>query len=416
MSKSRADEPAAPSLVGDDPASRDPAGEPASKTAGIGTNEPPVATVRMPDLPLWDTLERKGGLVSFDAEITARCNLDCRHCYINRPSGDREAARRELSAAEILGIADQAARLGALWCLLTGGEPLLRPDFPEIYIGLKKRGFLVSLFTNATMVEPEHARLLATYPPRSLEATVYGATAAVFDGITRRAGSHRAFLRGLDLLQGAGLKVGLKAVIMRSNIREFAEIARFCRERSAGRWRFDPVLHLRYDRDERRNADIRGERLEPGEIVALEKADPDRFESMTKRCDALIQPGFAGRTCAHLFHCRAGLNNFTLGPDGTFRLCSALNHPDCVLDLRVAPLEEAVRRFVPRVRGLESRRPEFYDGCRVCPIVNLCLNCPAHADLETGALDGVSDYFCRVARARREALEKVPGRPNFTCS
>ena len=54
--------------------------------------------------------------------------------------------------------------MGALWCLLTGGEPLLREDFAEIYLGLKRLGLLVSVFTNACLVTPEHVELFQKVP------------------------------------------------------------------------------------------------------------------------------------------------------------------------------------------------------------------------------------------------------------
>ena len=65
--------------------------------------------------------ERK--VFSFDLEVTARCNNDCPHCYINLPAGDREAMGQELTLAEIDRIADEAVALGAVWVLITGGEP-----------------------------------------------------------------------------------------------------------------------------------------------------------------------------------------------------------------------------------------------------------------------------------------------------
>ena len=67
---------------------------------------------------------------------------------------------------------------------------------------------------------------------------------------------------------------------------------------------------------------------------------------------------------------------------------------------------------MPRVRDMRSRDPEFLETCRKCPIVNLCLWCPAHAHLECGAMDRRVDYFCRVAHARAAALGytgPVPG-------
>jgi radical SAM protein with 4Fe4S-binding SPASM domain len=73
-------------------------------------------------------------------------------------------------------------------------------------------------------------------------------------------------------------------------------------------------------------------------------------------------------------------------------------------DLRTGTLQEAWENTVPRVRDLRSKNPEFLNTCRKCPLINLCLWCPAHAYLETGAMDTRVEYFCRVAHARAAAL------------
>ena len=133
-------------------------------------------TIEIQELPLWEKLKAKRTPISFDIEITARCNMNCAHCYINLPAGDHEAQTKELAVEEILRIAREAVGMGAVWCLITGGEPLLREDFPEIYMGLKRLGLLVSVFTNATLINEEHIALFKKYPPRDIEITVYGVT------------------------------------------------------------------------------------------------------------------------------------------------------------------------------------------------------------------------------------------------
>lgn len=366
-----------------------------------------TASRRLPEIGLWDKMRERRGLISYDHEITARCNLNCRHCYINLPAADAAARARELSLKEIGRIADEAVSLGAVWCLLSGGEPLLREDFAEVYLLLKRKGLLLSIFTNATLVDKDVVRLFKAYPPREIEVTVYGATEGTYEKVTRKKGSFRAFRRGLELLGENGLGVRLKAMALRSNFEELPAIARFCRERTRDFFRFDPFLHLRFDRDEARNAEIRAERLTPEEIVTLEESDRDRFRQLEENCDKLIVGEFEHLTCRHILHCGAGLRNFTLGYDGTFRLCFSLWHPDCTADLRETGLREAWMEIVPRVREMESGRKEFLDGCRVCPIINICLWCAANAFLETGELDGPVDYFCRVAHAREKALRKT---------
>jgi radical SAM protein with 4Fe4S-binding SPASM domain len=190
-------------------------------------------------------------------------------------------------------------------------------------------------------------------------------------------------------------------------VHELSEIASFCRHRTKDYFRFDPFLHLRFDADHKKNADIKSERLSPEEIVAIEQADSERFGALEKNCDKLICPQLAGASCDHLFHCGTGSGSFTVSYDGFFRLCSSLWHPDCICDLKKITLKEAWQDFVPRVRGMRSASKEFKEKCRVCPIINLCLWCPAHAYLETGRLDEPVDYFCQVAHARQEALENA---------
>jgi radical SAM protein with 4Fe4S-binding SPASM domain len=367
------------------------------------------STLEIQQFPLWDKLKGKRVPLGFDLEVTARCNNDCRHCYINLPAGDRAAQARELTLAEIARIADQAAELGAMWCLITGGEPLLREDFADIYMALKRKGLLVSVFTTAQILTEDHLRLFRQYPPRDIEITVYGVTRETYERVTRRPGSFDAFRRGLNRLLEGGMKVRLKAMALRSNVHELPEIARFCRERTKDYFRFDPLLHLRFDGNPERNEEIRAERLPTEEIVALERTDQERFQSLEKNCEKLIMPELALTGCEHLFHCGAGNGSFNVSYDGLFRLCSSLWDPECVYDLRSGSLADAWQNFVPKVRDMRSNRKTFLETCHACPIINLCLWCPAHAHLETGELDGAVPYFCEVAHARAKALQEAIG-------
>jgi len=364
-----------------------------------------LTTIEISDFPLWAKMKEHRGLLSFDLEITARCNNDCRHCYINLSAGDRLARSREVTLQEIGDIADQAVALGAVWVLISGGEPLLRDDFHEIYLLLKRKGLLVSVFTNATLVRDEHVALFRKYPPRDIEITVYGSTEGTYERVTGRSGSFAAFTAGLNRLLECGVNVRLKAMAIRSNYHELPAIADFCRAHTKDYFRFDPQLHLRFDRNEERNLMIKAERLTPEEIVALERADKERFASLQKGCDILINEEFTHKSCDHLFHCGLGTGSFNVGYDGTFRLCSSLWAQEAIYDLRQGTVREAWEQFVPKVRDMRSRRPEYLENCRSCPIINLCLWCPAHAHLETGKLDSPVEYFCRVAQARAAAIQ-----------
>ena len=365
-------------------------------------------------------MKRSRSILSFDLELTARCNNNCRHCYINLPATNQRAIRRELTIHEIDEIASEAVSLGALWCLITGGEPLLREDFSEIYLNLKRKGLLVSLFTNATLISPEHIKLFKKYPPRDVEVTVYGVTRSAYEQITRKPGSFEAFTRGIGLLMDSGIPIRLKAMALRTNLHEMAEIAEFCNSRTYDYFRFDPFLSLRYDGNERRNREIIAQRLAPEEIIMLEKSDRKRFEVLKKRCEdipemsklpliPLNHPLEKGERDDRIFTCGVGIGSFTLGWNGFFRLCAPLHHPDCIYDLRKGNLTEAWQDFVPTVRDMRSSEGNFANSCTSCDMTNLCFCCPAHAYLETGILDQPVELFCRQAEARvRELSLDVP--------
>ena len=363
-----------------------------------------VSSLKLPGFHLWEKVKGKRIPLSFTLEITARCNNDCRHCYINLPAGDRKAKTQELSPKEILEIAREAVSMGALGCTLTGGEPLLREDFAEIYLGLKRLGLLVSVFSNACLVNPGHVELFRKYPPRDLEVTVYGVTPETYEAVTRRPGSFAAFRAGLDGLLNGGVKVRLKAMALKTNAHEVAEMARFCRKHTRDYFRFDPLLHLRNDGNPKRNEEIIAQRLSPEEIVALDQSDPERWPALQKNCDKLIVSEVCHTGCDHLFQCGAGLKSFMVSSIGVFRLCDSLCHPECVYDLRQGRLREAWEGLVPLVRERRSRNMEFLEKCRSCSLMNLCMWCPGNAHLETGRLDAWVEYFCRVAKARAQAL------------
>ncbi len=366
-----------------------------------------VTKEAIPNLPLWDRMKAKRSLVSITLEITARCNNDCLHCYINLPANHKEAQAAELTIEEIDRIANESMELGALWCLISGGEPLLREDFKEIYLLLKRKGLLISVFTNAATITQEHIDLFKKYPPRDIEVSVYGVSEETYEKVTRKPGSFKRFMKGLDLLLKNDIKVRFKAMALRSNVHELSEIAKFCKARTKDYFRFDPQLHLRFDRDLARNEEIRSERLNAEEIVVLERADDERHQGLIEHCDVLIQEAACGESnCNHLFHCGIGTGYIVVGFDGTARACTSLVHPDTICDLRKENLREYWEKVLPKVMDLRHDSQELRDTCRICPYVNLCLWCPAHAYLETGAMDRHVPFFCSIAKARAAAIKE----------
>ena len=358
------------------------------------------------EFSLWETYKTRRKLHTVMFEITERCNFDCRHCYINQPAGDRKRQHDEMSLEFISDVADQAIELGAMNCLLTGGEPLLRKDFKEVYLALKRKGLLVILFTNAALLTQEHVDLLKSYPPFALEVTMYGATRETFERVTRCPGSFQQFKHGLELLSGNGIKVRLKAMALQSNLHEMQQIAAFARQYTEDYYRFDPQLHLRYDFDPERNEMIKSERLTPSQIVELENQDDQRREALADNCHKYVYSS-PDRKTSFIINCGAGNGSVVVAYNGILKLCPSMVQPEFMYDLKTGTLTDAWHRFIPEVRKATTMNPEYLERCNNCGIINLCTWCAAHAYLETGKSDQPVDYFCRVAHARARNVEKL---------
>ena len=110
--------------------------------------------------------------------------------------------RRVLSTTAIKEILSETAALGALSIRFTGGEPLLRKDFIDLYLHACRLGLKVLLFTNARLITPELADLFARTPPLlKIEVTVYGLKPESYEAVSRVPGSYEEFRRGIGLLR-----------------------------------------------------------------------------------------------------------------------------------------------------------------------------------------------------------------------
>lgn len=319
-------------------------------------------------------------------ELTFRCNLNCAHCYVRLPLNDKQSQLDELSGTEICKLLDDAAQSGCMWLLFTGGEPLVRPDFTEIYTFAKKRGFLITLFTNGTLLTDKLADFLQEYSPYKVEVTLYGVTPETHERVTRTPGSFKRAINGINRLVKRGISLNLKTMAMTLNRHEIEGISEFAR-RLGVRFRYDPII----------NAPLNGSkepltfRLEPEEVLELELSDEKRsvfFNEFTRKFQGA--PNTEG-----IYGCGAGLYNFHIDPYGRMSLCMSARWPS--YELRHGSFKEGFNTFFPQVR---SQKPRSSYPCGSCEIHSLCSNCPGTAYAETGDPEAVIDYYCRIAHLR----------------
>ncbi len=107
-----------------------------------------------------------------------------------------------MDTISVKNILQQAADLGCMTVRFTGGEPLLRADFSELYLFTRKLGMYVILFTNARLITEEFAKLFSRIPPgRAVEVSVYGMHPDSYDAVACKRGAFAEFWHGIELLK-----------------------------------------------------------------------------------------------------------------------------------------------------------------------------------------------------------------------
>jgi radical SAM protein with 4Fe4S-binding SPASM domain len=346
---------------------------------------------------------RRPLLPRLDIELTERCNNACVHCYINLPARDEQAAARELTTAQWMGILRQAADLGALVVRFTGGEPLLRSDFAEIYLHARRLGMQVMLFTNARLITPELADLLARVPPlKKIEVSVYGMHPQSYEAVACAPGAFSEFRRGVDTLLAQEIPFVLKPVLLPPFMAELPEFEAWAATLPwTDKRPTNPlILDLRTRRDSpARDRLIASLRISPEETVIL----LSRHEAVYRKAMARFCADFVGPQADRLFSCPAGLSG-CVDAYGVYQMCMPLRHPQMTYDLKAGTLRAALTEVFPRNREMRTTNPEYLNRCARCFLKGLCEQCPGKAWQEYGTLDTPVEYLCGIAHAQARFL------------
>jgi MoaA/NifB/PqqE/SkfB family radical SAM enzyme len=342
----------------------------------------------MPRLPLEGHLD-----------ITYRCNNRCLHCWLWTPDTPG-TARRELSSGEVRRVVGEARALGCRRWSISGGEPMLREDFSEIFDYISSRSIGYTLNTNGTLITPTIARQLTRKGTKMV--AVYGATAEVYDAVTRNPGGFEQLMQGFRYLKEAGAGFIVQLIPMKANWHQWDDMVALARSLSPHYRIGAPWLWLSHDGSAGRNREIAAQRLPPARVVELQKpydardgvpAVVDDCTTASSACDG-VAPGddrlFAG--------CIAIRRDFHVDPYGQMSWCSFVKDPALRYDLRCGSFELGWEEFIPscadRIRGDR----EWRENCGSCASRQDCPWCAVYAYLESGRYSTPVPYLCSIAK------------------
>lgn len=342
--------------------------------------------------------------ISGTFELTSRCNLQCKMCYICKPANDKDVIMKERSADEWIHLAEQARDEGMLYLLLTGGEVFLRQDFKEIYEAISMMGFNIKIYTNATMITPEIAKWIGLIPPSSIEVTLYGASPETYLSVCGVSEGFERALNGIDLLLAQGINVRVRTTVIKDNANDFVKLAQLTEERGIK----ISIVNYISPRREGCNTNPNENRLSPDELIKYEFSANTYFQELERKAhDNQIEDCIERRDNQNNqnektlfnetegpFKCSVGKSTFWITWDGRMVPCGMMQEP------AADPLKQGFFNSWNELKLLSNNIPVCKE-CKVCSVKEYCMSCPARLKNETGLYHMPAAYLCEAARERQ---------------
>ncbi len=330
-------------------------------------------------------------------ELTERCNFSCRMCYVHRSS-----RADSLSAADWIKLGEEAARCGMVFLLLTGGEPLIRDDFAEIYSSLRRLGLLVSVNTNGYLIDDALLELFRNEPPLRLNITLYGTSEDAYFRLCGVRGFERV-RENIRRLREAGIQVRLNGSLTPYNCDDIPGLYRIAEQLGvtlkATSYMFPPV---------RVNNGGYGEaphRFSPERAAEVQLLCREQYLTAEQLSSSSIIPSELDDCTdgsGDKIRCRAGQSSFWITHDGRMLPCGMF--PWDSFSVREMGFESAWRAVHEACDSI--RMPS---KCTSCSLKDRCTACAAGCIAETGATDRVPEYICRMTKTlERLTAEKYP--------
>lgn len=339
-------------------------------------------------------------------ELLPLCNLSCKMCYV-RKSMDHVRSHGGLKDGDWwLALARDAASHGLLYPLLTGGEPLLHPDFRKIFAGMLELGLQVSINTNGTLIDRNMAEFFSEHRPTRINLTLYGASEETY---RRLCGDSSAFARvrsAVALLKEFGIPLKFNTSITPENAADLPAMIAYARELDCpiqvATYMFPPL---------RRDSSLVGQndRLSPEEAALARvtadylQSDPEWFAAQALRFRNFVpleqKPWEMGAAPEEGMHCRAGLCSLWVDWQGNFSNCGM--YPSVITSPADRSFAESWQQIVD-----DTAAVRYHAACFSCPNRPLCHPCIAMIYNECGSHTGRPEYMCRMNEALSRYYEQ----------
>lgn len=322
-------------------------------------------------------------------ELLPLCNMRCDMCYVRVSEQEVRKHGGLLPVERWIRMAGELADAGALFILLTGGEPLLFPDFRQLYLELRKRGLIINLNTNATLLDEDWADFFGKYKPRRVNITLYGSNEETYRRLCHFPEGFQKTLHGIQLLKERGVSVKLNASMTRMNAADFEEIYRIGEKLEV------PVSTDTYMLPGRAEASLsmpEQSRLDPEEAArmqwrVLQKDMPAEVLSQYVK-QVFLQLNAENPVYSQKINCQASVSSCAVDWQGMLRPCITLREP--AIPWNNQKFGDIWEELFRNMQNLQL--PSL---CKSCSLRPLCPTCVGSVQIETGGNFDVPNYLCR---------------------
>lgn len=360
------------------------------------------------ETPLTNVLFRKASQkkipLSGTFEVSPVCNFDCRMCYV-RQTKEQVAChhRKMLTLEQWKNIADEAEKKGMLYLLITGGEPFLWPDFWELYEYISKKGFVITINSNGSLIDERRVEKLRVYPPSRINITLYGASNDTYERLCKVKDGFTRVDAAIQRLKKADIPVKLNCSLTPHNVCDLEEMIRYAEKQKViietNSYMFPPI---------RKNPDSvgRNDRFTPEEAARWQirryqlQYGEERYQNYLKGImEGIVDSIALDESCYDStdgkVRCRAGSAAFWVTWDGYLTPCGMMPEPK--VDLVQQGFTKAWETLTHRIAEIS-----LSGICAECENQGICHSCGAMALAETGEFEKVPIYLCEMMRAMRK--------------
>lgn len=334
-------------------------------------------------------------------ELLPLCNMSCDMCYVRLSREEMDQKGRIRGGIEWLELAKQMRDAGTLFLLLTGGEPLLHPDFQLIYRELKKMGMIITLNTNGTLIDEKWADFFASYRPRRVNITLYGKDAETYERLCHFREGYELAVRGIRLLRERGVDVKINGSLTRENREDIPQLLETAKQ-------LEVPIHIdtyMYPAGRERDSGFHYDtRLDPEEAartrveILRSSLTEDEYRLYREKTLQMLKDSSPENPDLSV-RCRAGRSSFVVNWLGNMTPCVMLNAPS------VNVFENGFIQSWDQIVN-KTEKIRISQKCGTCTLREVCNTCAACALLETGSYGGVPDYICRYTQKTVQLLEE----------